>query len=231
MEILKVDSAFIALEHEIHYPIKILSDAEQEVAEKWNTKRRLEFTGGRVCAKTALKYLGSKKYRDILRLPDGSPSWPAKVVGSIAHCQDFYAAIVGCSANFAALGIDVEPNERLPIHIINRIASNDELNSLKLLHEEQSNLAWDRLLFCAKEAAFKAIYQGYGQFLTTADMQVLMKSNSTEFIVRYKYRELTKLVELSREVKGSFKLLHGRLFVFVLICAPSSVEAPLDELC
>src|SRR4029079_10485482 len=44
----------------------------------------------------------------------GAPVWPAGIIGSLAHDARVAVAAVGTRAHIDALGIDVEPAERLP---------------------------------------------------------------------------------------------------------------------
>ena len=75
--------------------------------------RRREFATGRACARQALAQLGLPP-RPIGVATTGAPRWPEGVVGSITHCHCCRAAAVGWETDFGAVGIDAEPNHRLP---------------------------------------------------------------------------------------------------------------------
>jgi 4'-phosphopantetheinyl transferase EntD len=120
-------------------------------------KRRREFTTGRACARGALERLGFAA----AAIPTGSrgePRWPAGVVGSITHCEGYRAGAVARTADLATIGIDAEPHEPLPPGLIDDIARPEERGWLREYSRSQPAVHWDRLLFSAKEAVYKAWY-------------------------------------------------------------------------
>lgn len=114
--------------------------------------RRREFATVRACARRALASLGVPA-APILPDPSGAPIWPEGVVGSMTHCAGYRAAAVARASEIRALGIDAEPHEPLPDDVLDLIASPDERARLGDL---TADVHGDRLLFSAKEAAFKA---------------------------------------------------------------------------
>jgi 4'-phosphopantetheinyl transferase EntD len=105
----------------------------------------------------------------IPRSPHRSPMWPSGIVGSISHDAEFVAAAVGHSNAVQGLGIDVEPLQRLPDGVTEMIGSKREL-------EELSGLEFcDKVLFCIKEAVFKAVYPRDGIFLDFNEVTVSAK--------------------------------------------------------
>jgi enterobactin synthetase component D / holo-[acyl-carrier protein] synthase len=120
-------------------------------------KRRREFAGGRDCAHRALARLGAPA-GPVLAGARGEPVWPAGVVGSITHCRGYRACAVAPAIDLAALGIDAEPHEPLPRGLVERVAGVAEREAVAELARAESAIAWDRLLFSAKESAYKAWY-------------------------------------------------------------------------
>lgn len=118
-------------------------------------RRRREFAEARACAREALAALGVAA-GPIPATPDGAPVWPEGVVGSITHKGGYRAAVVAFRSQIAGIGIDAEPDQRLPDGVLETIASPAELDQVESLLERRAGLAWDRLLFCAKEASVKA---------------------------------------------------------------------------
>jgi 4'-phosphopantetheinyl transferase EntD len=115
-------------------------------------KRRNEFVTVRYCARQALGELGLPPV-PILKGDKGEPCWPDGVVGSLTHCEGFRGAVVGLKAEVRSVGIDAEPHDVLPKGVLDAIslpAERAELTSLP------AKLHWDRILFCAKEATYKA---------------------------------------------------------------------------
>jgi len=98
--------------------------------------------------------------------PSGAPTWPAGVVGSLAHDARLALAAVAMSSDFGALGIDVEPAEKLPPELLDLVATPQE--RLKIGEDPYRG----RLLFVAKEAVYKALYPIDQTFLEHHDVQV-----------------------------------------------------------
>jgi 4'-phosphopantetheinyl transferase EntD len=117
--------------------------------------RRREFAEGRDCARAALRALGAP-LGAILAGSDGAPLWPDGIVGSITHKGGYRAAAVARASDLAGLGIDAEPDARLPEGVLETVASPRELDEVEILLAGRPGIAWDRLLFTAKESALKA---------------------------------------------------------------------------
>jgi 4'-phosphopantetheinyl transferase EntD len=126
---------------------------EAPAVERAVEKRRQEFAAGRELARAALAGLGEPP-RAILTGIDREPAWPAGIVGSITHCAGYCAAAVARGDVVAALGIDVEPNARVPVHVLDVIARQEEREWIQA--QTATSHCWGRLLFSAKESLFKA---------------------------------------------------------------------------
>jgi 4'-phosphopantetheinyl transferase EntD len=115
-------------------------------------KRRNEFITVRHCARLALGELGFPPV-PILKGEKGEPCWPDGVVGSLTHCAGYRGAVVGRGAAVRSVGVDAEPHDVLPDGVLDAIslpAERDEMTALP------AGVHWDRILFCAKEATYKA---------------------------------------------------------------------------
>lgn len=126
--------------------------AEEALIAKAVEKRRREFTTARYCAREALGQLGFEPV-PILRGERGMPLWPRQVVGSMTHCDGYRAAVAAYSMQVRSLGIDAEPHQALPDGVLDHTSIEAEREVLATRDQE---LHWDRLLFCAKEATYKA---------------------------------------------------------------------------
>lgn len=144
-------------EHRAQDPIPDLYTVEAELIAGASPRRRREFAEARACARQALEALGIPP-GPIPAAADGAPIWPAGVVGSITHKGGYRAAVVAFAADVQGIGIDAELDEPLPDGVLATIASREDLDQVEALLEERPETAWDRLLFCAKEAAVKAGY-------------------------------------------------------------------------
>ncbi|MFJ4775285.1 4'-phosphopantetheinyl transferase [Streptomyces sp. NPDC088762] len=143
-------------------PEGMLLPAEEAVVAGVAPGRRREFATVRHCARRALGELaarapGTAPPPGVALLPDrdGVPRWPGGVVGSMTHTRGYRAAAVARAADLAGLGIDAEPDRPLRPGVLETIASPAERAALPGPGGGGA-VCWDRLLFCAKEAAYKA---------------------------------------------------------------------------
>lgn len=133
-----------------------LRGEEARLVERAGEKRRRELATGRSCAHEAMAALGVAA----AAVPGGAhgePLWPAGLVGSITHCEGYCASAVARAGEFAAVGIDAEPNRPLPDGVeLASIASAAECRRVAALRRAQPEIRWDKLLFSAKESVYKA---------------------------------------------------------------------------
>lgn len=115
-------------------------------------KRRRDFIGARHCARLALAELGEPPVA-IGKGERGAPIWPRGIVGSLTHCDGYRAAALGHKLRFRSIGIDAEPHAELPEGVLDSVTLAPEREWLR---DTDSPLHLDRLIFCAKEATFKA---------------------------------------------------------------------------
>ena len=136
-------------------PGAVLFPAEAAIVARAVAKRRREFATGRDCARSALGRLGVPPV-PILAGERGAPQWPAGIVGSITHCAGYRAAAVAWARDAVTVGLDAEPNDRLPHGVLDLISLASERARLPGLVTAAPGVCWDRLLFSAKEAVYKA---------------------------------------------------------------------------
>ncbi|MGW6242081.1 4'-phosphopantetheinyl transferase family protein [Streptomyces sp. NPDC055094] len=141
-------------------------------------RRRAQFATARACARRALAELGLAP-APLLPGTGGAPRWPAGVVGSITHCDGYRAAVAARAADVAALGIDAEPAGPLPRGVLGLIASTTERAALDRLAAERPEVCWDRLLFSAKEAVYKAWFPATERWLGFAEAEVRLTPAGT----------------------------------------------------
>ena len=159
-----------------------LYDAEREYFASAVTKRVREATTARSCARLALQrlYLREPELTEppaehiFVPRADGSPAWPAGVVGSMTHCagSGYRAAAVGSAHRYAGVGIDVEP--AVPLS-----AAVQEL----IVRDEEKRFAfgvYSKVLFSAKEAALKIWYPLGFRGFDVSDISVACDVESAE---------------------------------------------------
>jgi enterobactin synthetase component D / holo-[acyl-carrier protein] synthase len=172
-------------------PDATLFPQEAAIVERVSDKRRREFTAGRECARIALGKLGIAPV-PILIGERGAPQWPPGILGSITHCDGYRAAAVAHAGDVAAIGMDAEPDDRLPRGVLDVISLPAERARLAALAEERPAVCWDRLLFSAKESVYKAWFPLTGRWLGFKDADVTLSPDGT-----FTARLLTQLTELT----------------------------------
>jgi 4'-phosphopantetheinyl transferase EntD len=135
----------------------VLFPEEEAAVSQAVAKRRREYTTARACARLAMGRLGLPP-APVLSGPRNEPRWPARIVGSITHCAGYRAAAVARDRVAAAVGIDAEPNAALPDGVLAEIALPQEQVCVQNLRRDDPTIAWDRLIFSAKESVYKAWY-------------------------------------------------------------------------
>ena len=145
-------------------PGATLFPEEEAAMARAAARRRSEFTAGRACARAALAGLGLPATA-IVPGQRGAPQWPPGVVGSITHCDGYRASAVAFARDVITLGLDAEPDGPLPGGVLDVVALAEERDRLPGLAAAAPQVPWDRLLFCAKEAVYKAWFPLTGRWL------------------------------------------------------------------
>jgi 4'-phosphopantetheinyl transferase EntD len=150
---------------------------EEPLIAKSVAKRRNEFITVRHCARIALGELGVPP-TPILKGDKGEPCWPDGVVGSLTHCAGYRGAVVGRSASVRSVGIDAEPHDVLPQGVLDSISLPAERSEIP--RKMPASLHWDRILFCAKEATYKAWFPLTKRWLGFEDAHITFEADGSE---------------------------------------------------
>ncbi len=113
--------------------------------------RRDEFAAGRAAARAALVALGLPP----AAVPVGAsraPCWPPGIAGSITHADGMALAVLAPSMQCAGIGIDAEPDAPFPDDLLTNVTRPEER---RWLAGRPDPARAARLMFCAKEAAYK----------------------------------------------------------------------------
>jgi len=156
----------------------VLFPEEQALVARAVAKRRHEFATTRTLARRALSGLGLAPVA-ILRGKGGVPLWPAGVVGSMTHCTGYRCAVAAREGDVRSLGVDAEPNTPLPHGVLAVISNPAEREVLAELGGEPLDVAWDRLLFSAKESVYKALFPLTQRWPEFTDATVAPASDGT----------------------------------------------------
>jgi 4'-phosphopantetheinyl transferase EntD len=134
-------------------------------------RRTEEFLLGRACARAAMAALVGTSQPIFRR--GRRPVWPPGVVGSISHCADVCAAVVGTSDRFAAIGLDVERNLPVTPRMLRTICRPAEIQAYQA-NSTRPILAWGKIAFSAKEAIYKCYEPVFGVFLDFHDIHLTL---------------------------------------------------------
>jgi 4'-phosphopantetheinyl transferase EntD len=169
--------------------------------------RRREFETGRACARRALARLGLPAL-PVASGPHGEPLWPARVVGSITHCDGYRACAVAPAQDVLAVGIDAEVDAPLPAGVLATIAGRGEQRALGA---HGDGACWDRVLFSAKESVFKAWFGLTARRLEFEDAVLRIDPSRGTFDVRL-------LVDGPlRELRGRWAATDGLIATAVVV--------------
>lgn len=140
--------------------------------------RKAEFGDARWCGHEALKKLNRETGEPILRGQRGNPLWPAAVSGSLTHTEGLRAAVVAPRLLVRSMGLDAEVAEPLPEGVLGSISRPSERMQLERLKDNGLSCA-DRLLFCAKEATYKAWYPLTHRWLGFDEAEIDLREDGT----------------------------------------------------
>lgn len=148
-----------------------LHPLEQEFALGKPPRRCVEFVGGRVALRSALRACGWTGELALMPLPQGGPALPIGFTGSISHKAAMALAVAAPSVAERTLGIDSEvvgDRERLTI-------ARKVLRPLELARWESGGGSWTRLLeiFSTKEAIYKALHPHLRRYVGFEEAEVL----------------------------------------------------------
>lgn len=149
--------------------------AEEHLIAKSVEKRRRDFIGARHCARLALEQLGEPPVA-IGKGERGMPLFPRGVVGSLTHCDGYRAAAMAHALRFRSVGIDAEPHGALPDGVLESVSLPVEREWLA--GAPSAGLHLDRLLFCAKEATYKAWFPLTLRWLGFEDAHITFEIDS-----------------------------------------------------
>lgn len=175
--------------------------------------RRREYTTVRHCARQALGGLGLAP-APLLPGVRGAPQWPDGVVGSMTHCAGYRAAATAHRSDVRTLGIDAEPHAPLPRGVLEFIALPEESSRVARLARHTPEVHWDRLLFCAKEAVYKAWFPATHSWLGFDGASISLSSDGT-FHSRI-LAPLPQQVTAPREFDGRWLVRDGLLLACVV---------------
>jgi 4'-phosphopantetheinyl transferase EntD len=151
----------------------VLFPEEERIIAHAVESRRRQYAAVRSCARACLARLG---YARVPILPG-----IGGVLGSMTHCAGYAAAAVGPLSRISAIGIDAEPDAPLPEGVLDLVATPAERDRLAVTQLEPDSPNWDRLLFSAKEAVYKAWFPLTGEWLDHEEAEILFDPQDGSF--------------------------------------------------
>jgi len=185
-------------------------------------KRRREFTTTRHLARLALARHGHGD-GPLLTGPGREPLWPSRVVGSLTHCDGYRGAAVAHRTSVASVGIDAEPHAPLPPDVVRQVVLPQERAAWSGLSPD---VAWDRLLFSAKESVYKAWYPLTGRWLGFEDAVLRLQPTSSDALAgEFEATLLADSVVLDGQAlctfRGRYLVSKGLVLTAVLVRWPA----------
>lgn len=157
-------------------------------------KRLAEYSLGRHCAHRAMEALGSAA-APVIKGEDRAPIWPTGLIGSISHCEQTAAAVVGRTEAYQGIGLDIEAAGELP----------EELRRLILRPDEDGDA---KLRFSIKEAVYKCIYPTLGHYVDFQEMQIILGAEGRyQAVAHSTYFD----VNLVKQLRGEYAVHNGLL--------------------
>lgn len=159
-------------------------DAAEGEALRGAVPRRLtEFHAGRAAARMAMTQL-PVPIKPVLMAQDRAPVWPRGMTGSISHSTTACVAVVGHSAEWAGIGVDLEEATPLDPLLIAEVCSKAERRWLGLQPAAERGLM-AKLVFSIKEAAYKAQYPVTGRLFGFDALEVTIDRETATFCARF----------------------------------------------
>jgi len=160
-----------------------LTERERQSLGTVGTRRLREFESGRAYAKRALSMLGIDN-GDLPIGPNGSPVWPAGIVGSITHVRygdhGMYAVAVARTDMILAVGIDLEIEDSLDPRVWPYVLTQSELKRVLALpagiRRKEAQYIWG-----AKEASAKAVTRRF----EPSEIEINRNPETGEFIAKF----------------------------------------------
>jgi len=183
-----------------------LHEDEWEIVAGAVPQRQAEFCGGRFCAHQALKQLGVAESA-ILQDYDRSPRWPDNVVGSISHTTEYCASAVANAHEARGIGLDVELDSPLDWNLSELICSTHERIWLSSYSpDERTKLA--KILFSAKEAAFKCQYPITYEFIDYSQAEITLDLDDLSFSVAVT-NQSAETSHICSQIRGRYEVKNG----------------------
>lgn len=168
---------------------KELYNIEKTYTSSAVTKRKHEFSTGRLCSRKVLEQLNQPAC-PILIGAKREPIWPQGITGSISHDGDHCIVSAASKIDVYSIGVDLALAEPLNENLIKMICTKEDIRCIQSLGESKFAMDPYKLIFSIKEAVYKCLFPIVNEFFDFQDVSICL--NPTNVI--------------------SFTLLNDRLF-------------------
>ena len=170
------------------------------------SKRRREFTAGRLCARRALVRFGIKNF-PILVGTNREPIWPTGIVGSISHTERYCGIAVAKKNQTESLGLDIECIGKLSKDCWRQIFTRHELSWIDSRSPDRKQ-EYATLIFSAKECLYKCQYTISKRWLDFHDVMITVNTDVSEFVAIFQ-ANIGSSFKKGTYLKGKFLLCGG----------------------
>ena len=173
-------------------------------------KRLREFAAGRAAARMAMA-------RPLQVLPmqaDRAPAWPDDICGSISHSDTACLAITAPLTAFRGLGIDLEPDLPLDRDLWETVLTPTERATIAVLPDAIPGRR-AKLIFAAKEAAYKAQYRISERLFGYDALQITI----TEQTFTAQFRQAVPGFAVDARLHGTWRVAGNHILTLVTIPA------------
>jgi 4'-phosphopantetheinyl transferase EntD len=177
-------------------------------------KRRAEFRAGRTFARTALLQLGMAPM-PILPGNDRAPVWPVGIAASITHDDTYCGVIAAKTADFASVGIDIDSTTPLDADLVRLVCGTAELEQRTALADRLA-VDFAKLIFCAKESAYKAYFPLTRSVLDFPDVEIRISPGDGTFCATVR-ASAPVMPNLGRTLAGRFLTVGSHLITWVTV--------------
>ena len=126
--------------------------------------------------------------------------------------------MVGRSAAVRSVGIDAEPHDVLPDRVLEAVSLPAERREIAALPDD---LHWDRILFCAKEATYKAWFPLTRRWLGFEDAHITFEVDSSGsaggFVSRILIDPAARSGPPLRELSGRWSVAGGLALTAIVL--------------
>jgi len=155
----------------------------------------------------ALRSIGIKNPGPVLKGSSSEPLWPEGIIGALSHCRGMAVCAVCYGDKLRGLGIDIEELAGdMPQDVIRLVCTDREMEWVR------GELYKMKMIFSAKEAAFKAFFPSVKMYMDFKDAELIWNERKALFdaklLKRYEPFEAGFSFEVGSIINAHYVLSH-----------------------